>query len=161
MVAKFAVNCCFYQIFLPAPPLVLENFHPASNHVSQFSVSRRLPSRGSALHQSMYFFFNISIHPNITTAFSAGTNPSLRHRGIVRYWVEFHPKPPSKALWRHQMETFSALLALYAGNSPVTGEIPSQRPVTRSFDVFIDLRLNKRLIKQSKRQLFETPSHPL
>ena len=34
------------------------------------------------------------------------------------------------------METFSALLALGAGNSPVTGEFPTQRPVTRSFDVF-------------------------
>ena len=43
--------------------------------------------------------------------------------------------------WRHQMETFSALLALCAGNSPVTGEFPAQRPVTRSFDVFFDLRL--------------------
>ena len=48
------------------------------------------------------------------------------------------------AWWRHQMEAFSALLTLYAGNSPVTGECPSQRPVTRSLDVF-DLRLNKRL----------------
>ena len=38
------------------------------------------------------------------------------------------------------MEVFSALLALCAGNSPVTGEFPSQRPVTRSFDVFFDLR---------------------
>ena len=44
--------------------------------------------------------------------------------------------------WRHQMETFSALLALCAGNSPATGEFPPQRPVTRSFDVFLDLRLN-------------------
>ena len=34
--------------------------------------------------------------------------------------------------WRHQMETFSALLALCAGNSPVTGEFPTQRPVTQS-----------------------------
>ena len=49
--------------------------------------------------------------------------------------------------WRHQMETFSALLALFAGNSPVTGEYPSQRPVTWSFAVFFDLRLNKRLSK--------------
>ena len=32
--------------------------------------------------------------------------------------------------WRHQMETFSALLAICAGNSPVTGEFPTQRPVT-------------------------------
>ena len=53
------------------------------------------------------------------------------------------------AWWRHQMETFSALLAVCAGNSPVPGEFPSQRPVTRSFDVFFDLRLNKRLSKQS------------
>ena len=45
--------------------------------------------------------------------------------------------------WHHQMETFSALLALCAGNSPVTGEFPTQRPVTRSFDVFFDLRVNK------------------
>ena len=44
------------------------------------------------------------------------------------------------------METLSALLAIYAGNSPVPGEFPAQRPVTRSFDVFFDLRLNKRLI---------------
>ena len=40
------------------------------------------------------------------------------------------------------METFSALLAIGAGNSPVTGVFPAQRPVTRSFDVFFDLRLN-------------------
>ena len=60
--------------------------------------------------------------------------------------------------WRHQMETFSALLALCAGNSPVTGEFPSQRPVTRSFDAFFDLRLNKRLSKQSRGWWFEMPS---
>ena len=59
------------------------------------------------------------------------------------------------------METFSALLALCAGNSPVTGEFPSQRPVTRSFDVFFDLRPNKGLSKQSWGWWFETPSRPL
>ena len=53
------------------------------------------------------------------------------------------------------METFSALLALCAGNSPVTG------PVTRSFDVFFDLRLYKRLSKQWWGWWFETPSRPL
>ena len=54
------------------------------------------------------------------------------------------------------METFSALLAICAGNSPVPGEFPAQRPVTRSFDVFFDLRLNKRLSKQSGGWWFET-----
>ena len=60
--------------------------------------------------------------------------------------------------WHCQMETFSALLGLCVGNSSVTGEFPTQRPVTRSFDVFFDLRLNKRLGKQSRRWWFETPS---
>ena len=41
---------------------------------------------------------------------------------------------------------------------PVIGEFPPQRPVTRSFDVFFDLRLNKRLSKQSGDWWFETPS---
>ena len=49
------------------------------------------------------------------------------------------------AWWRHQMEIFSVLLAICAENSPVTSEFPAQRPVTRSFDIFPDLRLNKRL----------------
>ena len=59
------------------------------------------------------------------------------------------------------METFAALLALCAGNSRVTGEFPSQKPVTRSFDIIFDLRLNKRLSKQSWGWWFETPSRPL
>ena len=63
--------------------------------------------------------------------------------------------------WRHQMETFSALLAICAENSPVSGEFPAQRPVTRSFDVFFDLRLNKRLSKQSWGWWLETPLCPL
>ena len=50
--------------------------------------------------------------------------------------------------WRHQMEAFSALLAICTGNSPVTGEFPTQRPVTRSFDDFFDLSFNTRLSKQ-------------
>ena len=63
--------------------------------------------------------------------------------------------------WRHQMETFSALLTICAGNSTVPGEFPTQRPVTRSFDVFFDLRLNKRLSKQPWGWWFETLSRPL
>ena len=50
--------------------------------------------------------------------------------------------------WRHQRETFSALLAI-CGNSPVTVEFPAQRPVTRSFEVFFDLHRNNRSSKPS------------
>ena len=41
------------------------------------------------------------------------------------------------------MDTFSALLAIC--DSPVTGELPAQRPVTPSIDVFFDLRPEKTL----------------
>ena len=60
--------------------------------------------------------------------------------------------------WHHQMETFCALLA---GYSPITGEIPSQKPVTLGFAVSFDLCLNKRLSKQSWSWWFETPSRLL
>ena len=76
-------------------------------------------------------------------------NPIYNHHLLCGAW------------WRHQVETFSALLAFCVGNSPVTGEFPAQRPVTRSFDVFFDLRLNKQLSKQSWGWWFETPSRPL
>ena len=59
------------------------------------------------------------------------------------------------------METFYALLALCVENSTVTGEFLSQRPVTRSFDVFFDLCLNKGLSKQWWDWWFETPSRSL
>ena len=88
---------------------------------------------------------------------SVGKNLDDRARFCVIYGSLLN----RKSWWRHQMETFSASQALCAGNSPVTGEFPSHKLVTRSFDVFFDLCLNKRLSKQSRRLWFETPSHPL
>ena len=74
---------------------------------------------------------------------------------IYGYW-SFQWMNGDHSWWRHQMETFSALLAICAGNSPAPGEFPAQRPGTRSFDVFFDLRLNKRLSKQPWGWWFET-----
>ena len=65
-----------------------------------------------------------------------------------------------KTWWRYQIETFATLLAICAGNSPGTGEFHTQRQVTRSFDVFFDLHLNKRLSKPSRGSWFETLSRP-
>ena len=93
--------------------------------------------------------------------------PWLLHWHCASHVIIPVPVKPSWSIcvkaswWRHQMETFSALLAICAGNSPVPGEFPAQRPVTRRFDVFFDLRLNKRLSKQSWGWWFETPSRPL
>ena len=66
-------------------------------------------------------------------------------------WINFAMTgmEPKRPWWHHQMEIFSALLAICAGNSPVTGELPTQRPMTQSFGVFFDLSLNKRPSKQS------------
>ena len=80
---------------------------------------------------------------------------------VIRRLPQCHWSNRDDTRWRHQMETFSALLALCAGNSPASGEFPSQRPVARSFDFFFDLRLNKRLSKQSWGWWFETPSRLL
>ena len=85
----------------------------------------------------------------------------MAERGLTGYsQCKFLQINYGSSWWRHQMETFSTLLALCVGNSPVPGEFPAQRPVTRSFDVFFDLRLNKRLSKKSW-WWFETPSHSL
>ena len=63
---------------------------------------------------------------------------------VTLVWRQWHNFPIT--WWRHQMETFSALLAICAGYSPVPGEFPAQMPVTQSFDVFFDVRLNKRWV---------------
>ena len=81
--------------------------------------------------------------------------------GCSLIWTIVKWIPGLKTWWRHQMETFSALLAICAENSPVPGEFPAQRPVTRSFDVFFDLRLNKRLSQHSWGWWFETLSWSL
>ena len=84
------------------------------------------------------------------------------HRpGRCPFWMTSNVESVPMSWWRHQMETFSALLAICAENSPVPGEFPTQRPVTRSFDVFFDLRPNKRLSKQSWGWWSETPSSSL
>ena len=119
---------------------------------------------------------NRNIHTDIQMPFENINASLMLHRVWVHYILEIllllpcstckrqilshsHSYTPiPTAWWRHQMGTFSALLAFCAENSPVTGEFPSQRPVTRGFGVFLDLCLNKSLSKQSWGWWFETPS---
>ena len=71
--------------------------------------------------------------------------PNLNQTMFVKWTPEhesIHSKPP---WWRHQVETSS----------------PFQRSVTRSFDVFLDLRPDKRFSKQPWGWWFETPSWSL
>ena len=84
-----------------------------------------------------------------------------QRNSLVVCWDISHSTAWTVSWWRHQMETFSALLALCEVNSPVTSEFPSQRPVARSLDLIFDPHLNKRLSKQSGRWGVETPSRSL
>ena len=57
--------------------------------------------------------------------------------------------------WKHFLRYWPFVRGIH--QSPVN--FPPQRPVTRSFDVFFDQRLNKRLSKQWWGWWFETPAH--
>ena len=87
------------------------------------------------------------------------------YRDVVNTWSWNSSTLVARNMIRHTARTIVSrpkpLLAIYSGNSPVTGEFPTQRPVTQSFDVFFDLRLNKRLSKQSWGWWFETPLRQL
>ena len=90
--------------------------------------------------------------PNPESA-SIGRNLGWRnspHKWPVTRGKCFHLMT-SSWLRRHQMEIFSALLDLCAGNLPIIGVFPTQRPVRRSFDVLTDVCLNTRR-KTSYRQ---------
>ena len=81
---------------------------------------------------------------------NAGSETSTSIRA-VDWYIHSINRSSHSTRWRHQMETFS----------PVPGEFTAQRLVTRSFDVFFDLRLNKRLGKQPPGWWFETPTYSL
>ena len=107
-----------------------------------------LPVKGISL--SPYHHNGISYTGKIAYLYiESATSQSVMFIQILMLW------------WRHQMETFSALLVIFAGNSAVSGQFPAQRPVTRTFDVFFDIRLNKRLSKQWWCWWFETLSRSL
>ena len=76
---------------------------------------------------------------------------------LLEEWLLYSYQYDDVVKWK----LFSALLAICAGNSLVTGEFPTKRPMTRSFGVFFDLCLNKRLSKKSWGWWFETLSRPL
>ena len=137
----------FFRIVRHHPPAHLKN------PVTQQHTSR-IPSPDSTPRESRqrttYLKNPVTLHP------PHEREPLGNRNGLGAQYNIY-----ASSWWRHQMETFSALLAICAGNSPVPGEFPTQRPVARSFDVIFDLRLNKRLSKQWRGWWFETLSRPL
>ena len=132
-----------YIYFILAIKIIIVSFKRWINSDLEFTIYQHYHEFpcliGSYIHVIDIEFINC------TDACSLG---GTLWQDVTRWWT----------WWRHQMETFAALLALCAGNSPVTGEFLAHRPVARSFDVSFDLRLSKRLSKQSWGWWFEPSS---
>ena len=100
----------------------------------------------------IWFFFEYKYHTKSKEYFEQTCSQDITFSFDATSWG-----PQSEGLWCSP----SARTPLYrtsGGNPLVTGEFPSQRPVKRSFDIFFDLRMNKRSSKQSRRRWFETAS---
>ena len=81
-------------------------------------------------------------HQSSLAIFNAWQNYTFKITRYISQGTVGQELSRSHTWWRHQMETFFTILSLCAGNSPVPGEFPTQRPVTWSFDVCFDLRPN-------------------
>ena len=124
------------------------------DHITSHTVSRQHANRQI---QALYCPVHIVVIRHVVSCWGS---PQL---GICAYtWNNWTPKIKCRATWwRHQIEAFPRYWSFVRGihGSPV--HAVHQGPVMRSFGVFVDLRLNKRLSKRSKRRWFETLSRSL
>ena len=121
-----------------------------------------------------------TFHPFITSFFQLNSSPFLFSYywyapKIISNWYEqnvYIYRCPMNALFTNFPATFKLMMtssngSIFRVTGPLCGEItgpgefPVERPVTRSFDVFFHLRLNKRLSKQPWGWWFETPGWSL
>ena len=121
------------------------------------SLLRFLSAHFGSFHSVSYYLGPINVFPG-TYPFACLTAPSHYPKQCYLFIkvIMWH-----LLWWRHQMEKNSRVTGPLYGDSPVTAEFPAQRPVTRSFGIFFDLRLNKPLSEHSWDWWFETPSCPL
>ena len=110
--------------------VVLKTFSFIKCHCVEHSQRRMLAFATYTLYDTLYIYIYIC------------SKYVMGDSDISDIWAS-----DSTIWWRHQMETFSALLAFCVGNSPVTGEFPTQRPVTRSFDAFFDLTVEWTIVR--------------
>ena len=94
----------------------------------------------SSFHVCFFFFCHLTIL-SISFRVTPQTWENYRITRVCDITLRNMDKQITWSWWHHQMETFSVLLAICVGNSPVTGEFPAQRPVTRNFGIFFDMRL--------------------
>ena len=102
---------------------------------------------------SPYYSLSVVIHLNIYTSNGCDARTSFKDSSVFIL------------AWHHMMTSSNGnifrVTGPLCGEFTGPGEFPAQRPVTRSFDVFFHLRLNKRLSKQPRGWWFKTPSWSL
>ena len=151
--------------------LLLLLCHHHYHHHHHHHRRRHYCDNGSRSKNSWYQSYHFKfwwIHPTFVFQFHVHVLPIIERKSQSQAsnHLLFEIKKQTPFLhddvikWKHLLR-YQWLLAICAGNSPVSGEFPAERPVTQSFDVFFDLRLNKRLSKQSWGWWFETLSRPL
>ena len=128
--------------------------------------SPRMRSGGSGDEGSPPNSFDVSLYyslKHIYTFLRGGGGHSTFHVGSLIFYIYIFCFHDDVIKWKYVPRHW-----LLCGEFPddcgeFTGDwwIPLAQTVTRSFDVFFDLRLNKRLSKQSRHRWFETPSRSL
>ena len=140
---------------------------PQWNIWSTFSLTPLLYSKCLENFAKFHIVVNIDVNTASPKLFVPRSTPAIRRWDILFLIMLDHAKnqaPDSHTegdIW-HAMMTSSngnifRVTGPLCGEFTGPGEFPTQRPVTRSFDVFFDLRLNKCLSKQPRGWWFETP----
>ena len=123
-------NICLCVLYR-SPVIYLDKYPTTHHFVTEMCTRVHISVTNGALWNIRLVHYGIcaaellQCHLNIRLDFELKNTLHLALRSLVLAW------------WRHQMEIFSALLAICEGNSPVTGELPAQWLVTRSFGVFL------------------------
>ena len=166
--SEFLPDC--YTVYTSGDTRIFSQSHPLpliTEHKHPFGLKN--PQFQCFFNSVLQLIFSIFRNNSCTSPFNSSTEGTLLKCMLQIAHNACNSKDVDALkfqLVRHHDDVikwniFSALLAICAENSPVTGEFPAQRSVSRSFDVLIELGLNKRLRKQSWGWWFETVSRPL
>ena len=129
--------------------------------------SRNLVSSGTSYLPLVYIIKVHDLRPAVARETTQSlfqskpeSKPNILESRIALSYTRLPHILQTSSWWRHQMETFSALLALCAGNSPVP-VISPHKGQWRGVLMFSLICPNKRLSKQPWGWWFETPSWSL
>ena len=123
-------------------------------HVWNMNLRDPIVNFRMSIMMTEYAHLIIDLHQSGTCAISSCIS-------IKRIMIHYGIYHDDVIKWKHFPHYWPFVGGGGIHRSPVPGEFPAQRPVTRSLMFFFDLRLNKRLGKEWWCWWFEMPSRPL